>query len=59
MKWVDIYLYLQHFCGRTRKIPAVLKLEEGVSSKERISPSQENRRASGSRNIVYADWNEI
>lgn len=38
-------MYLRHFCDRTGKIHAALKLEEEVSSKERISPSQENRKA--------------
>lgn len=38
-------MYQQHFCDRTGRIRAALRLEEEVSSKKRISPSQENRKA--------------
>lgn len=46
-------MYLKHFFHRTRKIHAALKLEEEVSSKERISPREQ--KSSGGRNIVNAD----
>lgn len=53
MKGVELYLYLQHFCNKTGKIHAALRLEEEVSSKERVSPSVQ--KSNGDRHVVNAD----
>lgn len=53
MKGVELYLYLQHFCNKTGKIHAALRLEEEVSSKERVSPSIQ--KSNGDRHVVNAD----